>query len=470
MRLSPALAVVLALAAVPVAAHAKPGRPLAPTAPAAGQLTVERYRLANGLEVILQPDPSVTSTLVEVWYHVGSKDEVLGKSGFAHLFEHLMFEGSKHVAEGKFDLLLENAGGWNNGTTNADRTTYYEQVPGNYLPLALWLEADRLAGLWDAMNASVLTNQRDVVKNERRQSYENRPYGQADLLVQQALWPKGHGNWNLTIGTMADLDAASLEDVEGFWRTYYRPSNATLVVVGAMDVAATKQLIDTLFAWMPAQAVPVRRTLDAPVEPLAQAVLLETTDKVQVPKVIVQLRGPEAYGAGATDLGIAAQILGGGKTSRLYKRLVFKDRLATEAYAYLSPQFLGSELQIAAVARPGVSADALRKAIEEEVQAMTAAPPSEAEVERARRVEQVALLSTMENLGSRANQLAEWAAYTGEPDRLARSQAELAAVTPASVDAAARRWLRLDAAVTMIVRPEPSQPASAAPAAGGGGR
>ncbi len=454
MRLTSLVATALIATAAPAAVAAP-----------SGSLSVERYRLGNGLEVILQPDPSVTSTLVEVWYHVGSKDEVIGKSGFAHLFEHLMFEGSKHVGEGQFDVMLEGAGGWNNGTTNSDRTNYFEQVPANYLPLALWLEADRLAGLWDAMNASVLTNQREVVKNERRQSIENRPYGQADLLVQQALWPKGHGNWNLTIGTMADLDAASLADVESFWRTYYRPSNATLVVVGAFDVAATKQLIDTLFAWMPKQDVPPRRTLDAPVTPLAKAVSLETTDKVQVPKVIVQVRGPAAYGPGATDLAIAAQILGGGKTSRLYKRLVFQDRLATEAYAYLSPQFLGSELQIAAVARPGVSADALRAAIEDEVRKLTAAAPSEAEVERARRMQQVALLSTMENLASRANQLAEWAAYTGEPDRLAIAQAELAAVTPASVDAAAKAWLRLDAAVTMIVRPEP-----AAAATTGGGK
>lgn len=455
MRLSLPFAAGLALAAA--TATPAPAQPR----PAAGALTVEHYRLANGLEVILQPDPTVTSTLVEVWYHVGSKDEVIGKSGFAHLFEHLMFEGSKHVGEGQFDLLLEEAGGWNNGSTSNDRTNYYEQVPANYLPLALWLEADRLAGLWDAMTPELLANQRDVVKNERRQSYENRPYGQADLLVQQALWPRGHGNWNLTIGTMADLDAASLEDVEAFWRTYYRPSNATLIVVGGFDVAATRALIDKLFAWIPKQDVPPRRMLDAPVVPLERAVELETTDKVQVPKVIVQVRGPEAYGPGATDLAIAAQILGGGKTSRLYKRLVYKDRLATEAYAYLSPQFLGSELQIAAVARPGVDAAALRAAIEDEVRAMTAAPPTAAEVERARRVSQVALLSTMENLASRANQLAEWAAYTGEPDRLAKSQAELAAVTPASVDAAAKKWLRLDAAVTMIVRPE-------AAAAGGG--
>lgn len=426
-------------------------------------LPVEHYRLGNGLEVILAPDPTVTSAMVEVWYHVGSKDEVIGKSGFAHLFEHLMFEGSKHVPEGQFDVLLESAGGWNNGTTNNDRTTYFEQVPGNQLPLALWLEADRMAGLWDAMNADVLTSQRDIVKNERRQSYENRPYGVASLMIQQALWPKGHGNWNLTIGTMEDLDAASLADVEAFWRTYYVPSNATLLVAGRFDPAATRALIDRLFAWMPTRPAPAGRTLDAPVTPLAQPVALETTDKVAVPKVIVTVRAPEAGAKALIDLEVATQILGGGKTSRLYKRLVWKDRLATDAYAYLNPQFLGSELQIEAVARPGVTAEALRAALVDEIAAFTVAPSSAAEVERARRVLEVGLLSTLENLASRINQLAEWAAYVGDPDHLAETQAALAAVTPASVATVAGRWLRLDAAVTMVVRPEPA-------AATGGGK
>ncbi len=427
-----------------------------PAAAAPGAMALEHYRLDNGLEVILQPDPTVTSAVVHVWYHVGSKDEVIGKTGFAHLFEHLMFEGSKHVGEGQFDVLLEAAGGWNNGTTNNDRTNYFEQVPADQLPLALWLEADRMAGLWDAMNKGVLDNQRDVVKNERRQSYENRPYGMADLLVPQALWPKGHGNWNLTIGTMEDLDAASLGDVEQFWRTYYLPSNATLVVVGGFDVARTKQQIATLFAWMPKRPKPPLRTLDAPVTPLAAPVRLTSTDNVQAPKVIFQMRAPEAYGAGFTDLAIATQILGGSKTSRLSKRLVFQDQLVTEVYAYLNPQALGSELQIAAVAKPGVDIARIEAAIVEEIGKLHAAPPSAAEVERARRVVEVGLLSSLENVASRAGQLAAWAAYTGDPDHLAEDQAALAAVTPASVHASAKAWIRPEAAVVMTVNPKPA--------------
>jgi zinc protease len=419
-----------------------------------GALTIEHYKLANGLEVVLQPDPTLSTAVVHVWYHVGSKDEVLGKSGFAHLFEHLMFEGSKHVKEGEFDRLLEEAGGWNNGTTNNDRTNYFEQVPVSHLPLALWLEADRLGGLWEAMSPALLTNQRDIVKNERRQSIENRPYGKVELEIQQALWPKGHGNWNLTIGTMEDLDAASMEDVEAFWRTYYRPSNATLVIVGGFDVGKTKALIEKLFAWMPNQPVPRRRTLTAPVVPLPRPRTIETTDKVQVPKVIIAMRAPEAYSQASFDLTIASYLLGAGKTSRLYKRLVFQDRIATEASAYLNDQMLGSELAISAVARPGVTAQQVRAVLEEEVQRMVKEPPTAADIERARRVIEVGLLSSLENPASRAGRLAEWAAYTGDPDHLAETRAALAKVTPESCAKAIRDWVSLDHAVTAIVMPE----------------
>jgi zinc protease len=379
--------------------------------PAAPSFEVIHYRLDNGLEVILQPDPAVTTALVHVWYHVGSKDEVPGRTGFAHLFEHLMFEGSKHVGEGQFDVLLESAGGWNNGTTNNDRTNYFEQVPANFLELALWLEADRMAGLWDAMNQSVLDNQRDVVKNERRQSYENRPYGMADLEVQQALWPRGHGNHNLTIGTMEDLTAASLDDVESFWRQWYRPSNATLVIVGGIDAEATRALVDKYFGWMPAEDRPQARVLDAPVVPRDGAVALDGKDKVQAPKVIFAWRTDAPYSASAVNLGVAAQVLGGGKTSRLYRRLVFKDRLATEVYAYQADQMLGGELHIDAVARDGVSADTLRDAIREEVAKLRDEGPTDAEVSRALRVLESSRLASLENLASRADALASWAAY-----------------------------------------------------------
>ena len=418
---------------------------------------VVHYRLDNGLEVILQPDPSVTTAVVHVWYHVGSKDEVAGRTGFAHLFEHLMFEGSKHVAEGEFDVLLESAGGWNNGTTNNDRTNYFEQVPSNFLELALWLEADRMAGLWDAMNQNVLDNQREVVKNERRQSYENRPYGMADLEIQQALWPKGHGNHNLTIGTMDDLTAASLEDVEGFWRQWYRPSNATLVIVGGFDVEATRALVTKYFAWMPTQDRPKARLLDSPVVPRDGAAELEGKDKVQASKVMFAWRTDAPYSAASMDLNVAAQILGGGKTSRLYKRLVFEDRLATEVFAYQGDQMLGGEFHIQAIARDGVSPDTLRDAIRQEVARLRDAEPDAKEVARALKVLESSRLASLENIASRADAIAEWAAYTGDPDHLAEELEQLRAVTPASLQKTARTWLSESAMVQMTVVPEVSR-------------
>ncbi|MBP6633118.1 MAG: insulinase family protein [Kofleriaceae bacterium] len=439
----------------------------APAAIKAPALTIAHYRLGNGLEVVLAPDPAVTSVVTHVWYHVGSKDEVAGKTGFAHLFEHLMFKGSKHVPDGQFDLMLETAGGNNNGTTDNDRTNYFEQVPANFLELTLWLEADRLAGLWDAMNQGVLDNQRDVVKNERRQSYENAPYGVANLKVQQALWPEGHGNYNLTIGTMEDLTAASLADVEEFWRTYYRPSNATLVVAGGFDLASARALIEKYFGWLPALPKPKTRTLDAPVEPRATPVHLTTTDRVSVPKVIFAFRADHATARSTTDLGVAMQVLGGGKTSRLYRRLVMKDRLASQVYAYVSPQFLGSEVAIHAIARQGVSADALRAAIAEEVERLRTSPISADELLRARRTLEAGAVGELEDLGARAAALASWTAYTGTPYHLAEDLAELAAVTPDSVQAQCRRWLAPTAAVTMIVNPEASAPARPATVGGG---
>jgi len=435
----------LGLAAAAAVAAAAP-------AAAAPALPVTHYRLDNGLEVILQPDPSVTSAVVQVWYHVGSRDEVKGKSGFAHLFEHLMFEGSRHVGEGQFDRLLETAGGWNNGSTDYDRTNYYEQVPGNFLPLALWLEADRMVGLWDAMNERVLTNQRDVVKNERRESYENRPYGAADLAIQQALWPEGHPYHGLTIGTMVDLDAAALGDVERFWRTWYLPSNATLVVVGGIDVDATRALIATYFGWMPKQARPPRPPKPA-VEPRPEPARLDLRDRVSVPKVLVSWRADATDTAATADLELAAHLLGGGKTSRLYRRLVMKDRLATAVWVDHGAYLLGGELHVHAIAREGASPDQLLTAIREEVAAIRDRDVGAAELERARRTLEAQLLTSLENLATRASALAQWAAYTGDPDHLAEELARRAAVTPASLRATAARWLADGAAVTTVVMP-----------------
>ena len=415
--------------------------------------SIKRFQLPNGLEVVVAPDPTVSSVVVHVWYRVGSKDEVPGKTGFAHLFEHLMFKGSRDVPDGKFDVLLESVGGWNNGTTNNDRTNYFEQVPGNQLELALYLEANRMAGLWDAMNQSVLDNQRDVVKNERRQSYENRPYGQAGLDVQLALWPAGHGNHNLTIGTMADLTAASLADVEAFWRQYYRPSNATLVLVGNVDAANAETLVTKYFGWMPKQATPKTRTLDAPVTPLAAPVTLTATDNVTEPKLSYTFRTDAPYTAAAADLEVLAQILGGSKTSRLYKRLVMKERLASDIGAGYGGQVLGGEFEISAIAKGGVSVDKLRAALLEELAKVRTTPVTADELARAVTTLTASLWQSQENLSARAADIAQWTVQTNDPAFASKQIALWQAVTPASLQASAAKWLADTAAVSMTVMP-----------------
>lgn len=426
-------------------------------AAAAPTLAVDDYRLDNGLRVILHRDTSSPTVVVHVWYHVGSKDEVKGRTGFAHLFEHLMFKGSKHVPDGDFDRMLESAGGWNNGTTNNDRTNYFEQVPKNFLGLALYLEADRMAGLWDGMDQSMLDNQRDVVKNERRQSYENQPYGKAELAIQQALWPEGHGNHNLTIGTMEDLSAASLADVEAFYRNYYLPNNATLVIAGDLDIDATKQMVARYFGWMPKGATPRHVTLTEPVKPRDGEVILRETDQVEASKVSLTWRTPEPFGTSEVALRVAADILGGGKTSRLYKRLVFDERKASSVSAYSYPLMLGGEFQIAALARDGASTAELLAAIDEEITRLSTEGPTEDEVLRARRVAESELLQGLESLSARADRLAEYAAYTTWPDAFDRELAAYRAVTAADIRAAAKAWLGKNARVVMFVDPKESK-------------
>jgi len=424
-------------------------------------LSATSFTLTNGLKVILHEDHSSPTVMVYVWYHIGSKDEKQGKTGFAHLFEHLMFKGSKHVKDGQFDRLLEAAGGWNNGTTNADRTNYFEQVPANFLGLALYLEADRMAGLWSAMNQKVLDNQRDVVKNERRQSYENTPYGKAELAIQQSLWPKGHGNYNLTIGTMADLSAASLKDVEQFYRANYVPNNATLVIAGDLNVAATKKLVQKYFGWIPRKPNPPHVTLTKPVTPRAGQVKLIEYDQVQVPKVVLAWRSPTPFTRGDTTLELAAHILAGGKTSRLHRRLVIKERKAANVYAYQNAQMLGGEFQIASLARGKTTPDALFKAIDEEVVKLGKTKVSNDELLRAKRTFEAYKLKRLESLSARAGLLAMYSAYLGRIDHFSKDLAMLRSISADDIQRAVAKWLRKDSKVVMYVLPKKKSKKSA---------
>jgi zinc protease len=439
-----ALVVVATLA--PLAAHADP-----PAAPPPS-LHLETYTLPSGMQVVLAPDPSVTSVIVDIWFRVGSKDESAGKTGFAHLFEHLMFEGSAHAPTGTFDRLLEAAGGWNNASTDEDRTEYTEQVPANQLGLALWLEGDRIATLGDVIDQRALDNQRDVVENERRQSYENVPYGSPELLIPAALWPADSGNAHPVIGSVADLTAANLTDVLAFWHQYYVPSNATLVIAGGFDPKTARALVDTYLGWMKPVPAPAAAAPTHPV-PLAKPVSLAAKDDVSVPEVVMSWRADLPYTDTSSDLEVAAYLLGGGKTSRLYRRLVMKDRLAAEVFVGYEPHVLGGEVDVHAIARDGVSAAKLKAALVDELARFRKAPATDDELARARTALWAGELSSLENLATRAGAINEWNAMAGQPDFLAKERALLDAVTAERIAATAKTWLADSAAVTLIVTP-----------------
>ncbi len=291
----------------------------------------QSFTLPNGLQVLLHEDHSVPLVSVNVWYHVGSSDEKPGRTGFAHLFEHIMFMGSQHVPTGEFDRLLEAAGGDNNGSTTEDRTNYYEDAPGNALPLPLWLDSDRMGFLLPEITADKVDLQRGVVQNERRQSYENRPYGLAEENILQRLYPPDHPYHWPVIGSMADLSAATLDDVRGFFRTYYTPNNATLAIAGDITPRATRQLVERYFGDIPRGPAVTRPA--PPAVQLGADVYATIEDRVQVPRVYDAWHTVKAFADGDAMLDVLANVLAGGRSSRLYKRLVYELQIATDVVA-----------------------------------------------------------------------------------------------------------------------------------------
>ena len=299
----------------------------------------ENYQLENGLNVILAHDATNPVAHVQVWYHVGSKDEPQGRSGFAHLFEHLMFNGSKHWDDEYF-APLQPYGARINGTTNTERTNYFETVPSNVLEMALWMEADRMGFLLEALTQEKLDNQRDVVRNERRQNYEMRPYGEVWGAQAEAVWPADHPYHRLTIGSHEDLEAATLDDVKDFFATWYVPNNATLAVVGDFDVAATKGWIEQYFGPF-ARGEQPSPILEASA-PLPEAQTIEMTDDVKLPRVYLIWQSMPLHAPGDADLDVLSSLLTDGKNSHLYRSLVFEDRIAKDVSAGQYSRRLGS--------------------------------------------------------------------------------------------------------------------------------
>ena len=419
---------------------------------AALQLPYQIHTLPNGLTVILHEDHRVPMVAVNVWYHVGSGYEKPGRTGFAHLFEHIMFEGSGHVAEGDFDNLLESVGGTNNGSTNTDRTNYYELLPSSALDIALFLESDRMGYLVDAMSPEKVDGQRDVVKNERRQSYENRPYGMAWIRLMETLYPKGHPYSWPTIGYMDDLTAASYEDVVEFFSRYYSPNNAALVIAGDIDPGQALERVKYWFAEIPGgeQVLP---PASQPFE-LSEPSYLTLEDKVQLPRLYLAYSTPSFYTPGDAEMDLLAEILTGGKNSRLYKKLVYELGIAQDVSAFQASRSTESIFILNATARPGHSLDELLSAIDTEIAKIMEAPPSLRELQRVVNQRELSTLRSFQSLNRKADALNQYYYYTGNPDYANEDFSRYTAISVEDLSAMARRYLDPEKRVLLSVVPE----------------
>lgn len=413
------------------------------------------FDLPNGLHVILHEDHSLPIVSVNLWYHVGSANEKPKRTGFAHLFEHLMFEGSKNVPEGDFDNLLEAVGGDNNGSTTSDRTNYWITVPSNALELALFLESDRMGWLLDTMTAERVNGQREVVKNELRQSYANVPYGMASIIVDELTFPPGHPYHWPTIGYMADLNAATHKDVADFFKRYYVPNNASLVIAGDIDPLQARALVTKWFGPIkPGQ--PVLPVAPPPAE-LTRVVRKTIQDKVQLPRLDIAWITPPHYAPGDAELDLVAQILAGGKNSRLYKRLVYDLQVAQEVSAYQASSRLASTFHIVLTPRPGHTTEELKRMVDEELERLRTELVSQRELDRARNGLEASFLASLEQLsgfGGKADMLNGYYVATGNPDYFALDLNRYRAVRASDLAAVVRSFLPTGRRVELTVVPE----------------
>lgn len=414
------------------------------------EIPFEEYQLENGLNVILHHDPSLPQVVVNTWYGVGSKDEKPGRSGFAHLFEHLMFMGTERLPGSGFDDLMEAHGGWNNAWTSQDATDYYDVGPSNLLDLLLWMEADRMDGLDAAMTQDKLDLQREVVRNERRQSSEDTPYGVLWLEMSTALYPEDHPYGHTVIGTHEDLKAATVDDVVGFFQSWYGPDNASLVVAGDFDVEATKQTIVRLFGGLAPVSPAARPAPDLPDLPVKP--LVEMTDQVQIPMTVLAWHTDPSLSQGDAVLDVLASILGEGRSSRLYQRLVHEG-LALEASAYQMSQLLSSVFMVQALPTEGNTIEDLEAILQEEIQKLATEGPTAEELERVGNNIEVSFLGGLEALQSRASALNRYRYVKGDPGWVQEDLARYRSVTAEDVKAAAAA-LTPERRCTLRVRPE----------------
>jgi zinc protease len=430
------------------------------TSGAAGppEISFEKYQLTNGLEVLLHQDATVPTAHVELWYKVGSKDESPGRTGFAHLFEHIMFQGTKHIPEDAYFKYLAEAGASNrNGSTNEDVTNYFETLPSNQLELALWLESSRMGFLLERPSfKSTFENQRDVVKNERRQRIENAPMGGLDKVRGEALYPASHPYHHEVIGSMADLDAATEADIKSFFSRYYAPNNAILLVAGDIDVGKTKGLIEKYFAPIPAGPPITRRP--APAAPLNGERRIAMEAKVNLPTEVIVWHTAPIFQAGDADMDLLAEILGGGKTSRLYRRLVYELKIAQSVRCFNRSQLLAGELEITFTPLAGHTLAEIEKVVDEELEKLRTQPVDARELERVKNRTRTTFFRSLEPLQGRGSRLLSYAYYTGDPGYIGRDLARYQAVDAASIQRYAAQLLRKDARLIITVDPNPQAP------------
>ena len=418
------------------------------------RIPIDTYQLPNGLRVTLSEDHTAPIVAVNLWYHVGSANERAGRTGFAHLFEHMLFQGSAHVGSNEHFELVQRAGGTLNGSTWLDRTNYFETVPSNQLALALWLEADRMGNLLPAMTQQKLDTQRDVVKNERRWSVDNQPYGSWWEKLPALCFPPEHPFHHSLIGSMEDLDAASLPDVAGFFATYYTPDNATLTIAGDFDAAETRALVERYFGPIPRGAgrppLPDMSVAPSFGEPRREVV----ADDVMLPRLFLAFRSPHFGSDDYWAASVCGAVLGMGKGSRLYQALVRERQVAADATAFTYDLTKGSDLLIADVtARPETTADALERAVAVEVDRLQNDGVTTDEVERAVALIETSLVVALQSAGSRADRLSMYTTYFGDPSGVNHEVERYHAVTAEQVSAFARERLGADNRASLLYVP-----------------
>ncbi len=418
-------------------------------------ISFEKYELANGLQVILHEDHTVPIVAVNIWYHVGGANEKEGRTGFAHLFEHLMFEGSEHVRDGLFDQIVDGSGGQNNGSTGFDRTNYWCVVPSNYLEPVLWLESDRMGFLLPGITQERLDLQRDVVKNERRQSYENQPYGMAFMKLFEALYPPGVPyNW-LPIGSQEDLTAASLEDVKDFFRLYYAPNNASLCIGGDINVAATKKLIEKYFG-----EIPRGKEIPRPVPQqfsLSETKRMVLEDNVQLPRLYMFWHSVAMYDENDATFAILSDILSNGKNSRLYKSLVYEQQIAQDVSAFNDGNALAGEFGIIVTAKEGYTLKDMERAVDTVIQKLKNDGVEDRELQRSKNSIRASFMYQLQSLGGfggKTDQLNHYNTFFGNPNRFNEDLQRYQNVTKEKIHSIVQKIFDNDKRVILSIVPK----------------